>query len=167
MLLVTLQLVLDTIIVALTFNIAFVDLVYSTRCCGDLFFFFPPLFPSRFFEFSPRDVVAISSFSFLHSFLLVFLNFPDLSLSFLCFWIFLICPFPRVFEFSWSVPSKNLLMGTWEHRNIAGSPPPPHNSLGIFCRGRSLKIQRQIKREVFMIYSLCASVELHYKCHED
>jgi len=29
--------------------------------------------------------VMISSFSFLHSFLLVFLNFPDLSLSSLCF----------------------------------------------------------------------------------
>ncbi len=32
--------------------------------------------------------LTISSFSFLHSFLLVFLNFPDLSLSSLCFWIF-------------------------------------------------------------------------------
>jgi hypothetical protein len=35
-------------------------------------------------------------------------------------------------------------MGTWEHKNIARSPP-----LGIFCWGRSLKIQREIKREVF------------------
>jgi len=76
-------------------------------------------------------------FSFLHSFLLVF-NF-----------FFLICPFPpRVFEFSWSVPSENLSLGTWERRNIAGSPPP-HNSLGIFCWWRSLKIQREIKGEVF------------------
>jgi hypothetical protein len=39
-------------------------------------------------------------------------------------------------------------MGTWEHRNIAGSPSL-HNSLGIFCWGRSLKIQREIEREVF------------------
>jgi len=39
-------------------------------------------------------------------------------------------------------------MGTWEHRNIVGSSPP-YNSLGIFCWGRSLKIQKEIKREVF------------------
>jgi hypothetical protein len=39
-------------------------------------------------------------------------------------------------------------MGTWECKNITGSPPPC-NSLGIFCWGRSLKIQREIKREVF------------------
>jgi len=52
-----------------------------------------------------------------------------------------------VFEFFWSVPSKNLSMGTWERRDIAGSPPL-HSSLGIFCWGRSLKIQRDTKREV-------------------
>jgi hypothetical protein len=35
------------------------------------------------------------------------------------FWVFLIYPFPPcVFKFSWSVPSKNLSMGTWEHGNI-------------------------------------------------
>jgi hypothetical protein len=40
-------------------------------------------------------------------------------------------------------------MGTWECRNIAGSPPP-HISLGmIFCLGRSLKIKGEIKRDVF------------------
>jgi hypothetical protein len=38
-------------------------------------------------------------------------------------------------------------MGTWERRDIAGSPPL-HSSLGIFCWGRSLKIQRDTKREV-------------------
>jgi hypothetical protein len=53
-----------------------------------------------------------------------------------------------VFEFSWSVPSKNTFMGTWECQNRAGSPPPHHNSIGIFCWGRSLNIQREIKREV-------------------
>jgi len=41
-------------------------------------------------------------------------------------------------------------MGTWEHRNKKWfSPPPLHNSPGIFCWGRSLKIQKEIKREVF------------------
>jgi hypothetical protein len=39
-------------------------------------------------------------------------------------------------------------LGTREHKNIARSPPPL-NSLGIFFLGRSLKIQREIKREVF------------------
>ncbi len=82
--------------------------------------------------------LKISSFSFLHSFLLVFLNFPDMSL-FLCFESFLI-----------HIIKKNLSMGTWERRNIARSPPL-HNSLGIFCWGRSLKIQREIKREVFTL----------------
>jgi hypothetical protein len=54
------------------------------------------------------------------SFLHVFLNFPD--------------PFQqKIFS--------------WEHKNITGSPPL-HNSIGIFCWGRSLKIQRVIKREV-------------------
>jgi hypothetical protein len=62
--------------------------------------------------------VKISSFSFLH----VFLNFPEIS-------------------------HQKKIMGTWERKNIAGSPPL-HNSIGIFCRGRSLKIQREIKREV-------------------
>jgi hypothetical protein len=61
-----------------------------------------------------------------------------------------ICPFPPcVFGFSWSIPSRNLFMGTWEHRNIVGSPSP-HNSLGMFCWGRSPKIQREIKRKVFI-----------------
>ncbi len=77
--------------------------------------------------------VKVSSFSFIHSFLLVFKK------------IILICPIPPcVFEFLLSVPSKNFL---WEHRNIGGSPPS-HNSLGIFCWGRSLKMQREVKREV-------------------
>ncbi len=79
--------------------------------------------------------VKISSFSFLHSFFLVFLNFPNLS------------PYSLCFEFSWSVLPKNLSIGTWERRDIAGSHPL-HNSLGIFCWRRSLKIQREIKREV-------------------
>jgi hypothetical protein len=39
-------------------------------------------------------------------------------------------------------------MGTWECGNIARSVPP-HNSIGIFCWGKSLKMQRKIKREVF------------------
>jgi hypothetical protein len=34
-------------------------------------------------------------------------------------------------------------MGTWEHRNIGGS------SVWVAGGGRSLKIQREIKREVF------------------
>ncbi len=76
-------------------------------------------------------------FSFLNYFLLVFLNFPDLSPSSLCFWIFLIRPI------------KNCSMRTWEHRNIAWSPPL-RDSQVIFCWGRNLKIQREIKREVFM-----------------
>ncbi len=89
----------------------------------------------------------ISSFSFLHSFSFLFFlkTIPDLS-HFL----------PCVFEFSWSVSSKNLSMGTWEHTNIPSrSPPPPHhitNSLGIFCCwGRSLKIQREIKKRGFYV----------------
>ncbi len=87
----------------------------------------------------------IFSFYYLHSFLLFF-------------WIFMICPFPPcVFEFSQSVPSKNIFMGTWEHRNIMGSPRM-HNSLGIFCWERSLKIQREIKRKVFMFFE-------NYKTH--
>ncbi len=44
------------------------------------------------------------------------------------------------FEFSWSVPSKNLSMGTWECQNITGSPPPCRDLL----LGRSLKIHREI-----------------------
>jgi hypothetical protein len=40
-------------------------------------------------------------------------------------------------------------MGTQEHKKIRGSPPS-HNSLRIFCWGRSVKIRREIKREVFM-----------------
>jgi hypothetical protein len=49
-------------------------------------------------------------------------------------------------------------MGTWERRNIAGSPPP-HNSLGIFCWGRSFKIQREMKREVFLHINKCSSFQ--------
>jgi len=30
--------------------------------------------------------------------------------------------------------------------------PPPHNSLGILCWGRSLKIQREKKRKVFYVF---------------
>jgi hypothetical protein len=66
------------------------------------------------------------------------------------------------------VPSnytKNLSMGTWEHRNIAGSPPL-HNSLGIFCWGRSLKIQREIKREVFTVFKLWAFCEGKIPCNK-
>jgi len=69
-------------------------------------------------------------------------------------WIFpLIWRFPPcVFEFSWSVPSKNLSMRTWEPRNIKRSPPPhritPWGSSGW---GSSPKIQREIKREVFFL----------------
>jgi hypothetical protein len=51
----------------------------------------------------------------------VFLNFPD--------------------------PSHQTIF-PWEHRNIGGSVRW-HNSLGIFYRWTSLKIQREIKREVF------------------
>jgi len=40
-------------------------------------------------------------------------------------------------------------MGTWEHRNIRGSPRS-HNSLGIFCWGEIPQIRRERKREVFM-----------------
>jgi hypothetical protein len=40
-------------------------------------------------------------------------------------------------------------MGTWEHKNI-GKTPPLHDSLGIFYWGRSFKIQREIKKKVFM-----------------
>ncbi len=85
-----------------------------------------------------KKELKISSFSFLHSLLLVFLNFPDLSLSSLCL------------EFSCSIPSKALFTGTWECSGNIEGISPPHNSLGIFCWGRSLKIQREIKREVFM-----------------
>jgi hypothetical protein len=35
-----------------------------------------------------------------------------------------------------------------------GRSRPLHNSLGIFCRGRSLKIQREIK-ERFLRFSKC------------
>jgi len=41
-------------------------------------------------------------------------------------------------------------METSECRNIAGISPQ-HNSLGIFCWGRFLKIQREIKWEVFFV----------------
>jgi hypothetical protein len=40
-------------------------------------------------------------------------------------------------------------MGTWEHKNIARSPPTPNTPWGSSAGGRSLKIQREIKREVF------------------
>jgi hypothetical protein len=54
------------------------------------------------------------------------------------FWIFLICPIKKSFH-----------RGTWEHINIGGCPSL-HNSLGIFCWGRSLKIQkRNIKRDFY------------------
>jgi hypothetical protein len=36
----------------------------------------------------------------------------------------------------------------WEHGNVENIAR--HNSLGIFCWGSSLKIQREIKREVFL-----------------
>ncbi len=81
-----------------------------------------PMANTRVWE-PPHTQRSLSSLSFLHHFLLVFLNFPDLSPSSLCFWIFLICPI------------KNCSMRTWEHRNIARSPPL-HNSLVIFCWGR-------------------------------
>jgi hypothetical protein len=47
-------------------------------------------------------------------------------------------------------------MGTWERRNTGGSLPPPHNSIGISCWRRSLKIQREIKREVFTHTYICS-----------
>jgi len=80
----------------------------------NLFFFFPPFFPFFNFFFSHLSAfptygehtsmensmyLKISSFSFLHSFLLLFfLNFPNLSLSSLCFWIFLIGPIKKYFH---------------------------------------------------------------------
>ncbi len=42
--------------------------------------------------------LTISSLSFLHSFFLVFLNFSDLSLASLCFWIFMIHPITKSFH---------------------------------------------------------------------
>ncbi len=42
--------------------------------------------------------LKISFLSFLHSFLLVFLNFPDLCLSSLCFLFFLIRPIKKSFQ---------------------------------------------------------------------
>jgi hypothetical protein len=39
-------------------------------------------------------------------------------------------------------------MGTWESRNIAGSPLP-HTFPGIFCLGRSLKNTRRNKKRGF------------------
>jgi hypothetical protein len=52
-------------------------------------------------------------------------------------------------------------MGTWEHRNIVDL----HNSLGIFCWGRSLKIQREIKRERFLRFSKCGPATVKEKFH--
>jgi hypothetical protein len=38
-------------------------------------------------------------------------------------------------------------MGTWEHGNMGELPQ--HNTLGLFCWGRSLKIHIETKRELF------------------
>jgi hypothetical protein len=40
-------------------------------------------------------------------------------------------------------------MGTWECMKLGELPW--HNTLGVLCWGRSLKIQVEIKREVFML----------------
>ncbi len=114
----------------------------------------------------------ISSLSFLHSFLLVFFKkftwersqlmentqvrtstYLNISLSSFLHSFFLV--FKKI---SWSVPFLLVFLNflhpshqkifPWEHRNIGGSPPL-HNSLGIFCWGRSLKIQKEIKRDVY------------------
>jgi len=39
-------------------------------------------------------------------------------------------------------------MGTWECKNIRGSPPL-HNSLGIFCWGDPSKYKEKFLKEVF------------------
>jgi len=39
-------------------------------------------------------------------------------------------------------------MGTWEHKNIARSPPP-HNSLGIFCWGEIPQNTKRNKKRGF------------------
>jgi len=81
-----------------------------------------------------KNLKKTSSFPFLHSLLLVFFYFRDLSLSYLCFLIFLIHLIKKSFHGN---------MGTYKYRGIFPK------SLGIFCWRRSLKIQREIRREVF------------------
>ncbi len=53
---------------------------------------------------------------------------------------------------------KIFSMGTWECRNIVGSPPPPHNSLGIFCWGRSLKIQKERFLRCIWVSTTCVKI---------
>jgi hypothetical protein len=80
-----------------------------------------------------------TSFPFLHSFLLVFfLDFPEL------------VPFHLVFLNFPDLSNQKIFS---ESQNMTGSPPEPHNSLGIFCCccARTVKIQREIKREVYML----------------
>ncbi len=68
---------------------------------------------------------------------------------FLFFWIFMICPFLLVFLNFPDISHQKIF--SWERRNIMGSPPL-HNFLGIFYLEKSFKIQREIKREVFMLF---------------
>ncbi len=58
----------------------------------------PRASPTKHTSMGTSTSAKISSLSFLHYFLLVFLNFPDLSPSSLCFWIFLICPIKKLFH---------------------------------------------------------------------
>ncbi len=77
----------------------------------------------------------------LHSFLLVFFEF--------FFYLSLSSSVPFLLVFLNFLDLSHRKTFPLEHRNVRGSSSSPHNSLGIFCWGRSLKVQREIKREVF------------------
>jgi len=49
-------------------------------------------------------------------------------------------------------------MGTWERRNLAGSPPP-HNSLGIFCLGGILQNTKRNEKRGFSHINKCSSFQ--------